>query len=41
MTVQKGCEPCAAAVGGEQAAIEDWQIKRDGTERGVVEIKAG
>jgi hypothetical protein len=27
-----------AAVGGEQAAIEDWQIKRDGTERGIVEI---
>ncbi len=29
-----------AAVGGEQAAIEDWQIKRDGTERGIVEITA-
>lgn len=28
-----------AAIGGEQAAIEDWQIKRDGTERGIVEIK--
>jgi hypothetical protein len=27
-----------AAIGGEQAAIEDWQIKRDGAERGVVEI---
>ena len=27
-----------AALGGEQAAIEDWQIKRDGTERGIVEI---
>ncbi|MBI2480216.1 MAG: hypothetical protein HYV60_16765 [Planctomycetia bacterium] len=27
-----------AAIGGEQAAIEDWQIKRDGTERGIVEI---
>jgi hypothetical protein len=27
-----------AAIGGEQAAIEDWQIKRDGTRRGVVEI---
>ncbi len=22
----------------EEAAIEDWQIKRDGTERGIVEI---
>lgn len=27
-----------AAIGGEQAAIEDWQIKRDGTERGIIEI---
>jgi hypothetical protein len=27
-----------AAIGGEQAAVEDWQIKRDGTERGIVEI---
>ena len=27
-----------AAMGGEQAAMEDWQIKRDGTERGIVEI---
>lgn len=29
-----------AALGGEQAAIEDWQIKRDGTRRGVVEVTA-
>jgi hypothetical protein len=29
-----------AALGGEQAAIEDWQIKRDGTERGIIEITA-
>lgn len=29
-----------AAIGGEQSAIEDWQIKRDGTERGIVEITA-
>ena len=28
-----------AAIGGEQAAIEDWQIKRDGTERRIIEIK--
>ena len=28
-----------AAIDGEQAAIEDWQIKRDGTERGIIEIK--
>jgi hypothetical protein len=28
----------AVAWGGEQAAIEDWQIKRDGTRRGIVEI---
>lgn len=27
-----------AALGGEQAAIEDWQVKRDGTTRGVIEI---
>jgi hypothetical protein len=27
-----------AALGGEQVAIEDWQIKRDGTRRGSVEI---
>ncbi len=27
-----------AAIGGEQAAMEDWQIKRDGTERGIAEI---
>jgi hypothetical protein len=24
--------------GSEEAAIEDWQIKRDGTRRGIVEI---
>jgi len=28
-----------AAYNGEDAAIADWQIKRDGTERGIVEIK--
>ncbi len=27
-----------AAIGGERAAMADWQIKRDGTERGIVEI---
>ena len=27
-----------AAISGEQTAIEDWQIRRDGTERGIVEI---
>lgn len=27
-----------AALGGEEAAISDWQIKRDGTERGIIEI---
>lgn len=27
-----------AAYNGEDAAIADWQIKRDGTERGIVEI---
>jgi hypothetical protein len=28
-----------AALGGEQATIEHWQVKRDGTKRGIVEIK--
>jgi predicted nucleotidyltransferase len=28
-----------AALGGEQATIEHWQIKRDGTKRGIVEIE--
>jgi hypothetical protein len=27
-----------AAIGGEEAAIEDWQFKRDGTRRGIVEV---
>lgn len=27
-----------AAYNGEDAAIADWRIKRDGTERGIVEI---
>lgn len=29
-----------AAFGGEQAALEHWQIKRDGTRRGIVEVVA-
>ena len=29
-----------AALGGEGAAIEQWQIKRDGTRRGIVEVIA-
>jgi hypothetical protein len=28
----------AAAIGGEDAAIADWQVKRDGGERGIVEV---
>jgi hypothetical protein len=28
----------AAALGGEEAAIEHWQRKRDGSRRGVIEI---
>jgi|SRR5581483_6538486 len=28
----------AAAIGGEQAAVEHWQIKRDKTLRGIVEV---
>ena len=27
-----------AAIGGEQEAIEYWQIKRDNTQRGIVEV---
>ena len=27
-----------AALGGEETAIKDWQVKRDGTERGIIEI---
>ena len=27
-----------AAIGGEQAAVEHWQLKRDKTRRGVVEV---
>jgi Family of unknown function (DUF6932) len=27
-----------AAIGGEQEAIEDWQIKRDQTRRGIIEV---
>ena len=27
-----------AAMGGEQAALEHWQIKRDKTKRGIVEV---
>ena len=27
-----------AAFGGEEATLEDWQTKRDGSQRGIVEI---
>ena len=27
-----------AAIGGEQEAVEYWQIKRDNTYRGIVEV---
>ena len=27
-----------AAIGGERAAMEHWQIKRDKTRRGIVEV---
>ena len=30
-----------AALGGEQEAVEHWQVKRDGTRRGIVEVMAG
>lgn len=29
-----------AAIGGEEAAIAHWQLKRDGTKRGIVEVIA-
>ena len=28
----------SAALGGEERAIEDWQIRRDGGRRGIIEI---
>ncbi len=28
----------SGAIGGEQSALEDWQIKRDKTRRGIVEV---
>ena len=30
--------PRAAGLGGEDAAVLDWQIKRDGTSHGMVEV---
>ena len=30
--------PRAACLGGEEAAVLDWQIKRDGARRGLVEV---
>jgi len=30
-----------AALEGEQAAVEYWQVKRDGQRKGVVEIDLG
>ena len=27
-----------AALGGEEQTIADWQVKRDGTRRGIIEI---
>ena len=29
-----------AAIGGEEEALKDWQIKRDGSRRGIVEVIA-
>ena len=28
----------AAALGGEEATVSHWQIKRDGTKRGILEV---
>jgi hypothetical protein len=30
--------PRAACMGGEDAAVNDWQFKRDGAHRGIVEV---
>lgn len=30
--------PLTTCLGGEDAAVLDWQIKRDGTSRGLVEV---
>ena len=30
--------PRAACMGGEEEAVSDWQIKRDGDRRGIVEV---
>jgi hypothetical protein len=30
--------PRLAALQGEQAAVEDWQVKRGGGQRGIIEI---
>ena len=27
-----------AALGGEKATVEYWQLKQDGTKRGIVEV---
>jgi len=32
--------PRAACLGGEDAAVLDWRIKRDGAARGIVEVAA-
>jgi hypothetical protein len=29
---------CSGAIGGEQAMIEYWQVRREGGKRGIVEI---
>ena len=29
-----------AAIGGEEEALKDWQVKRDGSRRGIVEVIA-
>jgi hypothetical protein len=38
---QRLLAPTAGALEGEQAAVEYWQVKRDGQGRGVVEIDLG
>lgn len=34
----KGYLDATIAIGGEQEAVEYWQVKRDNTRRGIVEV---
>lgn len=38
LVAQTGCLRRLAALEGEAAAVEHWQLKRDGSRRGIVEV---